>query len=71
MVSNCLAAAIMAKLLDWHGVRIICVRNRRNRRHWQWVQGGYVHEFYAKGAAGRSRARNLLYKGEIKRVKKV
>lgn len=70
--SNCLVWAVWMRLKNRKTVRIRCVRNVRGRRHWQVVVSatGHVYEWYAKGAAQRSRLANLWYRGEVKKVGK-
>ncbi|WP_288936995.1 hypothetical protein [uncultured Sphingomonas sp.] len=68
--SNCLFWAVGEKLRSWRVVDIIRVKNSRGRSHWQIKvrQTGAIYEFYSKGAAQRSRVRNLWYKGHMRLV---
>lgn len=68
--SNCLFWAVGQKLKAWRVVDIIRVKNSRGRSHWQIKvrQTGAIYEFYSKGAAQRSRVRNLWYKGHMRLV---
>lgn len=67
-LSNCLVAALVVKARDWSGVEIRFVRNRSRRWHCIWIKAGERYEFYAKGRSTMPYWRNLLYRGEVRRI---
>lgn len=68
IIGNCLIAALAAKVLAPHRVRILTIRNRAGRIHFLWEKDGVPYEFYTAGASRASYLRNALRIGEIRQV---
>lgn len=63
-LSNCAIEAAKAK---WSNprARIRLVRNKRGKLHVQWVEHGFVWEYYAKGASKFGFFKRLAYHGRV------
>jgi hypothetical protein len=67
-LSNCLLAAVVAKVRAPRQVRIEAVRNKHGRLHFVWSKQGARFEFYAPCRSRMTYLQNALYVGRVREV---